>query len=455
VKNPTTGCHEYRELTRRGLVTNIGFHALKGLAPSWLPSVVFSDDQKSKGSGAPGRGRLDVSRDVVVSVYLRGGCDGLTMCVPYGEANYYAIRPTIAVPRPDQTTNSRRAIDLNGFFGLPQAMAAFKPFYDDEKFLIVHGTGSTHNTRSHFDAQQYMEAGKQDKALWTGWLGRHIATSSETKTGSLLRAIGLSGTLALTLEGGPKTTAISNLNDANYGGRSETEAARVNWLKTAYETAPAMLRESAENTIKTVELLRSLNFGSYTPGGGAQYNRPMPGGGGTYGGASDFGEACKATAALIKKDVGIEAIHLDFGSWDTHENQRPMEDYGPMFMNMWSLSTNLAALYTDISAAAMGGKVTIVVISEFGRIAMENGAEGTDHGHGNVMFVLGDNVNGGQVMTNWPGLANEQLFESNALAITIDHRDILAEVVKKRLKNDNIAAVFPDYVPTYRNAVRL
>ena len=457
MKNQTTGCHEYQELTRRGLISKFGFHSLRSLAPTWLPNDIYSNDGAKAGdhaaSGGLGRGKRDVARDIVVSIYLRGGCDGLTMCVPFADPSYYTLRSTIAVPRPDQTTNPKRATNLDGFFGLPPAMAALKPLYDDDRFLIVHATGSTDNSRSHFDAQQFMEAGKPDKALWTGWLGRHLATSGETKSGSLLRAIGLSGTLALTLEGGPKTTAISNLNDATYGGRSESETNRVNWLKTAYETAPAMLKESAENTVKTVELLRSLNFSTYTPGGGAVYNRKLPGGGNMYGSAVDFGDACKATAALIKKDVGIEAIHLDFGTWDTHENQSPFEDYGFMFMNMWSLSNNLLALYTDLNAAGFMGKVTIVVVSEFGRTAQQNGSLGTDHGHGNVMFLIGNNVNGGQVMRNWPGLANEQLHEGNALKITIDHRDILAEVVQRRLKNNNLDQIFPGFAPTTRNAV--
>ena len=442
------GCQEYENLSRRGLIEKMGRQALQGLAPAWMPSVTFGSDYRGKFGPA--------DRDVLISVYLRGGCDGLTVCVPYGDAAYYQHRSSLAVPRPDQTTNANRAVDLNGFFGLPPAMQPLKELYDLGHFLVVHATGLTNNTRSHFDAQQFMEAGKADKNLWTGWLGRHLASIGEMKEGALLRAVGLSGTLALTLEGGPRTTTLANMEDTRYGGRSESEAARVNWLRQAYAAAQPGLAEAADNTFKTIDLLRSLNFSNYQPAGGAQYNQPMPNGGGTYGSASDFGNSLRAAASLIRADVGVEAVHVDFGGWDTHEYQAPFEYYGPMYMGMYSLATNLRALYTDLEASGFMGNVTVAIVSEFGRTVQQNGNYGTDHGHGNVMMLLGKNVNGGQVLGTWPGLASELLHEHNALAITTDYRDIIAEVVQKRLKNTNLSAVFPDsgYTPTFRNAVR-
>lgn len=442
------GCNEYENLSRRGLIDRMSYAAIRSLAPTWIPSVTYKSDYRER--MAPG------DRDIIVSIYLRGGCDGLTMCVPYGDAAYYTHRSSLAVPRPDQTTNANRAIDLDGFFGLPPAMQPLKELYDAGHFLIVHGTGLVDNTRSHFDAQQFMEAGKGDKSLWTGWLGRHLASIGEMKTGSLIRAIGLSGNLALTLEGGPKTSTMSDLNDTRYGGRNESEAARVAWLREAYKTTNDTLRDAAENTFQTVELLRSLDFESYVPAGGAQYNQPMPNGGNTYGPGNDFGNSAKAAAAIIRSDIGVEAIHIDFGGWDTHEYQAPFEYYGPMYMGMWGLSTNLRALYTDLHAAGVMDRVTVVIVSEFGRTVQQNGNYGTDHGRGNVLMALGQNVNGGQVMGDWPGLAHELLFEGNALEITIDYRDIVSEIVAKRLKNSAISTVFPDaaYSPTFHNAVR-
>lgn len=443
--NPS-GCREYEQLTRRGM-----FHAAQqralDLAPKWLPNVTYAAEPSHSR-------RFPTDRDIVVSIYLRGGCDGLTMCVPYGDAAYYRHRSSLAVPRPDQTTNANRGIDLNGYFALPRAMGAIKEIYDAGHFLIVHGTGSTDPTRSHFDAQQFMEAGKPDKGLWTGWLGRHLSSTTEMVPNSLLRAIGLSGLLALTLEGGPKATAFSSLTDYRYGGRSETETERVEWIRQAYESAPAALREAAQNTVRTVDLLRSVDYENYTPQNGAVYNPALPSGGGTYGPANDFGQSMRATAALIKKDVGVEAVHIDMGGWDTHEYQSPFEDYGAMSMLMYGLSTNLKAFFLDMEGMNLMSKVTVVIVSEFGRTVQQNGAAGTDHGHGNVVMLMGKNVNGGQVMTNWPGLDESQLFEQNALRITIDYRDILAEVVQKRLGNSNLGFVFPTYTPTFRNAVR-
>jgi uncharacterized protein (DUF1501 family) len=442
------GCEEYEFLSRRGLIERMSYQVLRNIAPSWMPTVTYKSDYRSK------HGPED--RDVLISIYLRGGCDGLTVCVPYADAAYYSHRSSLAVPRPDQTTNANRGIDLNGFFALPPAMGALKELYDAGHFLIVHAAGLTNGTRSHFDAQQFMEAGKADKALWTGWLGRHLASIGEMRAGSLLRGVGLSGTLALTLEGGPKSTTVPSLTDFSFGGRSESEAMRTEWLRTAYREAESALADAGENTIKTVELLKSLNYNSYQPGGGAQYNQPMPNGGGTYGAANDFGNAMRAAAAIIRGDVGVEAIHIDFGNWDTHEYQAPFEYYGPMYMGMYSLATNLRALYTDLQASNRMANVTVAIISEFGRTVQQNGNYGTDHGHGNVVMLLGQNVNGGQVLGTWPGLAQEQLFEGNALQITTDYRDIIAEVVQKRLKNPDLTTVFPDptYTPSFRNAVR-
>lgn len=453
MKPTAKGCNEYEVISRRGLMGQAGARALQGIVPAWLPTVTYQQDAKAAGGG---HRRQFGERDIIVSVYLRGGCDGLTACVPYGDEAYYGHRSSLAVPRPDQTTDPNRAIDLDGFFGVPQSMQPMKELYDAGHFLFVHGAGSKDSTRSHFDAQQFMEAGKADKGLWTGWLGRHLASTADMVDGSLLRAIGLSGLLALTLEGGPKTTALSNLTDLRYGGRGESEKKRIEWLQKAYATGPEILRDAASNAFKTVDLLKSINYENYVPGGGAVYNQAQPGGGGLYGSPQAFGDSMRASAAIIRKDVGVEAIHVDYGDWDTHEGQNNFGDYGHMFMQLYSLSANLRAFFKDVDSSNLMGRVTVVIVSEFGRTVQQNGSAGTDHGHGNVMMLMGKNVNGGRVMADWPGLANDLLFEGNALKTTIDYRDILAEVVQKRLKNDNLEYVFPDpsFTPVMRNAVR-
>jgi len=439
-----TGCQEYESLTRRGLFAAASRKAIDSVAPSWLPSVTYADDYVP--------GRRDVSKDIIISIYLRGGCDGLSICVPYADAPYYTHRTSIAIPRPDQTTDPKRATNLDGFFGIPPAMLAIKPIYDAGDFLFVQAAGSTDPTRSHFDAQQFMEAGINDPDVFTGWLGRHLASSGEMKTGALLRAIGLNASLAHTLEGSPRVTATPHIGDFLVGGRTESEAARLDILTRMYANAPTALRESAENTLKTIELLKSINYSSYTPSGGAVYQRKFNNGNSPWGPAADFGNATRMAAALIKKDVGIEAIHIDMGGWDTHENQWPHE-YGQMFNLMWGLSTNLEALYTDLTATGHMAKVTVVIVSEFGRIVQQNGSNGTDHGRGNVMMLMGNNVQGGRVLSNWPGLATDLLQDQNALKVTIDYRDILAEVVQRRLKNSNLSTVFPNYTATFRGVV--
>lgn len=426
------GCNEYEDLSRRGFL-GLGAKAaaLAALGPSWLPNVKFAS-----------RDRLDAmfgeERDIIVSVYLRGGCDGLSMCVPYGEPNYYTARPQLAIPRPDSTA-AQKAINLNGFFGLAPALQPLKSIYDAGDLLIVHATGSREETKSHFDAQHFMEAGKPDKRVWTGWLGRHLSTAPPMSPTAPVRGVALTYQVPLTVEGGPKTLPLSTLQDYKIGGFDETLEGRRNWLQNAYATADAALANAATNVDATLQMLANLNFQNYTPAGGAVYAE------------NEFSMSLKAAAALIRYEAGIEALHIDYGGWDTHEYQFPLD--GQMASLMDTFAVGLRAFYTDLQAAGFMNRVTLVVVSEFGRVLAQNGSYGTDHGHGNCMWLMGGNVIGNRVLTQWPGLAPEQLFEGQDLQVTIDYRDILAEVVHKRLGNTSLSAVFPDYTPTFRGAV--
>lgn len=427
------GCREYEELSRRGflgLAAKAG--ALATVAPSWVPLVKFVEKD--------GRDRyFGQTRDIIVSVYLRGGCDSLSMCVPFGDAAYYTARPHLAIPRPD-STSPNKAINLNGFFGLSPAMQPLKAMYDAGDLLVVHATGSNDDTRSHFDAQHFMEAGDYDKRLWTGWLGRHLATINPVNANSLLRGVALTYGMPLTLAGAPRTLPLSNLTDYNFGGMDETAAARRQWMGDTYGAADAALKNAAENTLRTYDLLKDLNIQGYVPAGGATY------------GEDDFAWSMKAAAAFIRHDVGVEALHVDFGGWDTHEYQGPVD--GQMAYNMGLLADGLRAFYTDIQAAGYINRVIVVVMSEFGRVVAENGSYGTDHGHGGAIWLIGGAVRGGRVYTNgWPGLSPGQLWEGQDLAITTDYRDVLAEVVQKRLGNTQLTQIFPGYTPTFRNLV--
>jgi uncharacterized protein (DUF1501 family) len=416
-------CEEYRQLSRREFVSRTTATAIALSVPAWLPRVTYAQTDSS-------------DRDVLVSIFLRGGADGLTLVPPFGEAAYYSLRPTIAIPRPD-SGSATPALSLDGFFGLPTAMAALIPAFQSRQLLIVHATGSTDPSRSHFDAQFFMEVGKPgDKNIVTGWLGRHLASRSPAKANAALRGLGFAFGLPQTLVGAPDTLPIPDPSNFGLSGNSSTRAARLNWLGNAYLTEQDPLKTAAANTQRTITTLSALNIGAYVPAGGAVY----PNGG--------FGTAMRSTGALIRADMGIEAVQIDVGGWDTHSAQGPLN--GGMAATMTQLAQGLGAFHADMNASGKMSRLTVVVMSEFGRNAKENGSQGTDHGHGNVMFVMGGAVNGGRVMANWPGLNAGQLYQNQDLNVTIDYRDILAEVVLRRLGNTNLDLVFPSYAPSLR-----
>jgi uncharacterized protein (DUF1501 family) len=429
------GCDEYNELSRRQFIADSA--GMSGLAmfasvfPSWLPKVVLSESYVA-------------DRDVIISIFLRGGADGLSMCVPFGDANYYTGRPTIAIPRPDSTATATRGIALDDFFALPRAMQALVPAYQTGQLLIVHATGSVDPTRSHFDAQKFIEVGKpRDPNIVTGWLGRHLATVPPMRTDAPLRALGFASGLQKTLVGGPKTLPISDPATFGISGATATRTERTNWLKSEYGPAPEPLRSSSLDALNTIELLRLVNITGYAPANGAVYPN------------NGVGRALRSAAALIKADIGIEAAQVDVGGWDTHATQDPVNPGGAMYNNMLNLANALGAFHADVIAGPTTTNVTVVLISEFGRNVRENSARGTDHGRGNCMFLMGRNISGGRVYTfNWPGLAMENLQDRQDLKVTLDHRDILAEIVKNRLGNQNLDVVFPGYVPTMRGVTK-
>jgi uncharacterized protein (DUF1501 family) len=420
------GCKEYRDLSRRQFLSNTAkVSAIAALGPAWLPKVAFAKDYVS-------------NRDIIVSVYLRGGCDGLTMCVPYGDADYYAARPTLAVPPPGGGANA--ATELDSFFGLPPALSSLITPFQDGKLAIIHATGSTDPSRSHFDAQRFMEVGEPGNSTSsTGWLGRHLASAPPLRPDSTLRGVGLNYGLPLTLAGGPLTLPVPNLDTFGPSGYSATRQARLKYLQDHYGSEDSDLATVASNTVRTIAVLDLIDFAGYQPAGGAVYP------------TGNLGYSMKTTAALIKADVGVEAVHIDVSGWDTHAAQGVFT--GTMFNLMSSLAGSLFAFYTDVFSS-YNGNVVVLVMSEFGRVLFENGSAGTDHGHGNVIFVLGHGVNGGQVYSQWPGLQTGQLFAGRSLQVTIDFRDVVSEIVQKRLANGNLGYVFPNYTPNFHGIVQ-
>lgn len=429
-----TGCPEYQTLARRDFLSMASGIGIAALVPTWLPQVVLAQSSSS-------------TRDIVVSVFLSGGTDGMSMVVPFGDPDYYTGRPNINIARPDAALGTaNRATNLDGFFGFSPGMSPLYPAYQTGDLLVAHATGSVDTSRSHFDAQRYIEVGKpRDTNVAGGWLGRHLATSTPLRTDAPLRALGFTAGLPKTLELGPKALPIPNPAAFTIGGSAATADARTQWLSQNYQTAGNPVASSALDSTNTIALLQSINFAGYRTENGAVYPN------------SGFGNVLRSTAALIKANVGVEAIHAFKGGWDTHNNQGnvPGMDGQGMHNNMLDLANALAAFHADVIQGTTAYGVTVVVISEFGRNARENGNRGTDHGRGNVAFAMGRKINGGRVLTNgWPGLAREVLESGQDLRVTLDHRDILSEIVQNRLGNPNLGVIFPDYTPRFRNVTK-
>ncbi|MGH7552450.1 MAG: DUF1501 domain-containing protein, partial [Longimicrobiales bacterium] len=267
------------------------------------------------------------------------------------------------------------------------------------------------------------------------------ATTTPMRSNAPLRALGLSSGLAKTLVGAPLTLPIPDPANFAIVGSAATRVERSTWLRDDFTPSAEPVRSSALNALNTIELLRVINFAGYAPANGAVY--PNTG----------FGRGLRSTAALIKADIGVEAIQIDLGGWDTHSNQDPLA--GSMYNTMLNLAGSIGAFHADVIGSGLAQNVTVVVLSEFGRNVRQNGSLGTDHGRGNCMFVIGRNIAGGRVLINtWPGLDRAQLENGQDLRVTLDHRDILAEIVRNRLGNPNVSAVFPDYTPTTRGVTR-
>ena len=392
-----------------------------GSVPLWLQRAALADD-------APAR-----RKKVLVAIFQRGAADGLNIVVPHAEQRYYDLRPTISVPRPNPAAQADSAIDLDGFFGLHPSLAPLKPLWDRQQLAIVHAAGSPDPTRSHFDAQDYMESGTPGfKATTDGWLNRALPT--ETGKVSPVRAISLGPVLARSLKGNNSAVAVENLN--NFTVR---DAAASKVLESMYgSTQDRILGGTGRETFDAVALLQSIQKTPYQPAAGANYPK------------GKFGDSLRQIAQLIKADVGVEVAFADIGGWDHHLNEvGPKASVGQLANRLSEFGSSLAAFYADLGDRMED--VVVVTMSEFGRTARENGNRGTDHGHANAMFVMGGPVKGGKVYGKWPGLAQEQLYEERDLALTTDFRDILSEAVCTHLGNASLKPVFPNYEASRAN----
>ncbi len=417
------GCDLHgRDQERRSVASRRGFMkggALALVGTSVIPSFLVRSVMAEATKATANQKRL-------VVLFQRGAADGLNIVVPYQEKNYYKMRPSIAIPQKD-------VIDLDGFFGLHPQMSAFKPLYDQGHLAIIHAAGSPDSTRSHFDAQDFMESGTPGvKSTQDGWLNRALVNSpvplGADHKPSPFRAVSFTPDVPRTLGGKAPAIALTNLGDFSVGGKGPKPSTISDAFEAMYdESTDAVLHGTGQETFDAVKMLKSANPAQYQPASGVVYpNKPL-------------GNSLKQIAQLMKANLGVEAAFADIGGWDTHIAQGATT--GLLSGRLDEFANSIAAFWKDMGDAAED--IMLVTMSEFGRTARQNGTGGTDHGHANVMFVLGGRVKGGKVYGKWPGLNDGQLNEGRDLAVTTDFRRVLSEASYRTLESRNLDKIFP------------
>lgn len=399
-----------------------------GLSPSFLRRTAFGLELPRAAKGK-----------VLICLFQRGAADALNVVVPHGDPSYYALRPSIGIARPSRVAGVEGAIDLDGFFGLHPALRPLEPLWQRGMLAPIHAVGSPSATRSHFDAQDYMESGTPDeKGTGDGWLNRYLAVCDTCEASaatvrvdgssqsSPFRAVAMTQQTPRILQGPAPAVAMSSIDAftvRSTGGMADR-------LEALYRTGSADLVHAAGNeTFDAVRMLREADPRRYAPANGAEYPR------------SQFGQRLLQVAQLIKAGVGLEVAFADVGGWDTHVNQGGAT--GQLANRLGDFARSISALVADLGDRM--DDVVIVTMSEFGRMAKENGNRGTDHGHAGSMFVIGGSVTGGRVHGRWPGLAREQLFEQRDLALTTDFRAVFGELLAGHLGAAGADAIFPGF----------
>jgi len=400
-------------ISRRYFIKSGGI-AMLGMAslPSFLQRAVAA-------TVAPNKKKM-------VVLFQRGAMDGLNVVVPFAEPNYYHLRPTIAIPQPAQG-GAEAALDLDGFFGLHPSLEPLMPLFRGGQLAIVQAVGSPDPTRSHFDAQDFMESGTPGlKATEDGWLNRAMQSIPEEKA-SPFRAVAFGPYLPRTLQGSAPAVAIPDLKQFKmYGPPQTTEGG----FEAMYaQTVDQALRGVGNETFEAIDQLKQINPDAYQPENGAQYPKGR------------FGQSLMEIAELFKADVGLEVAFLDSGGWDHHVNEGGVQ--GQLANLLRDLGQGLVAFHQDMGDRM--ADVVFVSMSEFGRTAHENGNRGTDHGHANCMFVMGGDIKGGRVYSRWPGMSEGELYEGRDLAVTTDYRSVLGEIISKHLGDRDLKAVFPGF----------
>ena len=370
------------------------------------------------------------SKKQFVVLFQRGAADGLNIVVPFAEPNYYRLRPSIAIPQP-RRGGADAAIDLDGFFGLHPSLAPLEPLFHKNQLAIVHAAGSPDPTRSHFDAQDFMESGTPGvKATEDGWLNRAIETVPE-ENASPFRAVAMGPNLPRMLHGSASAIALPDLKQFKVMGPSAAMAATAQGgFEAMYaQTVDHALHGTGTETFEAIDMLRKVDPGKYAAENGAQYP------------TSRLGQSLQQIGQLLKANLGVEVLFVDCGGWDNHVNEGGVQ--GQLSNLLKDLGQGLAAFHQDMGDRMQ--EIVVLTMSEFGRTAKENGNRGTDHGHANCMFMMGGDVKGGRVYGKWPGLEDHQLNEGRDLALTTDFRSVVSEVLAKHMGVTELKAVFPGF----------
>ena len=398
-------------ITRRILIKNGALAAVGTCAlPGFLARAALA-------------GHTSAANKRLVVIFQRGAADGLNIVVPHGEASYYALRPTINIPK-------SAVFDLDGLFGLHPSLSPLLPLWKERHLAIVHAAGSPDSTRSHFDAQDYMESGTPGmKATEDGWLNRALHATPEPAEKSAFRAVAMGPSLPRILSGSEPAVAMGNVSDFRVGGRSGAATSASSFEAMYEHSVDSVLHGTGQETFEAVKMLKAADPAKYLPAPGALYPRGR------------FADSLRQLAQLIKANLGVQIAFADIGGWDHHVNEGSTQ--GQLANILRDFSQSLAAFWTDLGD--LGEETIVVTMSEFGRTARENGNRGTDHGHANVMFAMGGAVQGGKVYGRWPGLDASHLYEGRDLAVTTDFRQVLGEAVHQHLGSQQLENIFPGF----------
>jgi uncharacterized protein (DUF1501 family) len=401
-----------RYFLKQGGVAMVGLSAM----PAFLQRAVAATPMPNK-------------KQLVV-LFQRGAADGLNIVVPFGESNYYRLRPSIAIPQPKRGGGDA-AIDLDGFFGLHPSLAPLEPLFHKNQLAIVHAAGSPDPTRSHFDAQDFMESGTPGlKSTEDGWLNRTLETVPE-ENASPFRAVAMGPNLPRMLHGSAPAIALPDLKQFKVMAQAPGMNQMVEGgFEAMYaQSVDHALQGTGTETFEAIDLLRKADPAKYQPENGAQYP------------TSRLGQSLQQIGQLLKANIGVEILFVDCGGWDNHVNEGGVQ--GQLSNLLKDLGSGLAAFHQDMGDRMQD--IVVVTMSEFGRTAKENGNRGTDHGHANCMFLMGGDVRGGQVYGKWPGLNDRQLNEGRDLALTTDFRSVVGEVLSKHIGVKDLSTVFPGF----------